>query len=172
MDIKPKPTQKSLIHDLIHWCIFLKRSSSLYGHFDNEKGSTLAWAPSCQVQGLTPPKQPHHLCATDHFLRLSHTAGEEKVRKQSRISRRRIRIQKKKSAIPPPNNQSILMKSLLPPINLWSNVSQQTNTEKRKIKKRKKEQRKKKQQPSKCTSTVTKIISLEIGNAFSKIGNS
>lgn len=40
------------------------------------------------------------------------------------------------------------------------------------MEKRKKEQRKKKEQASKYTSTVTKIISLEIGNAFSKTGNS
>lgn len=43
-------------------------------------------------------------------------------------------------------------------------VVQQTNTEKR-------EKKKKKEKTSKGTYTVAKIISLEIGNAFSEIGN-
>lgn len=76
MYIKPKPTQKSLIHDVIHCCLLLKRSSSPSGHFVNEKGSTLVWGPLYHVQGLTPPKQPPHLCAIDHSLKLSHTAGD------------------------------------------------------------------------------------------------
>lgn len=58
------------------------------------------------------------------------------------------------------------MNSLLPLVYLRTNISQQTNPEKNTKKEGRKEER-----ASKHTSTVTKIISLETGNAFSKISN-
>lgn len=51
-------------------------------------------------------------------------------------------FRKKNPAISAPNNKSILVNSLLPPVYLWTNISQQTNTEIRKKKGRKKEERK------------------------------